>query len=269
LDAPGQQNQVEGAIGAVEQYRPEEIENRAEQREEQVTQRSCERLGTPVQSHERHRGESQQLEGDIKVEEVSADEHGVECPPDRQQQCPEHQRHARFRNARGGELRSREYPNPTDQQRGGHDHHRGEPIRTQCHAERRIPAADRILQYIAGAPDGDGDRDCDGEPGRHHDDDDALGVPPTQRQQEKHPGDRQDDRQNEEKAPRRCRIHHKGRLFIRWPGRLPGLLEKSQQQRHRQRRCRESDDKAGNDQRLRYRIATKPGRCTPVGDDPK
>ena len=71
------------------------------QREEQVAKRRLQRLGAAVQTHQRHRGEGQQLERDVKGEEIAAQEDRVQRAPDRQQQDPEHEGRARLLDARG------------------------------------------------------------------------------------------------------------------------------------------------------------------------
>jgi hypothetical protein len=83
------------------------------------------------------------------------------------------------------------------------------------------------------APDASSDRRRDGEPDRHQKEGDALRVPAAECQRKKHTHDGQDDCQNEEEPASRCGVRHYGWLSIRPQGRLPSLLEKPQQQRHR------------------------------------
>ena len=68
----GQQHDVERAVGAVEQGRADQIEDRAKQREDQIAQRSRERLRAAIQADQRHRGERQQLQRDVQREEITA-----------------------------------------------------------------------------------------------------------------------------------------------------------------------------------------------------
>ena len=69
------------AVGSVEQRRAEEIEHRAREREEEIAQRGVERLGATLEGHERHRGEGQELERDIEIEQVVAEEDGIKRSP--------------------------------------------------------------------------------------------------------------------------------------------------------------------------------------------
>ena len=141
---PASSDDVERAIGAVEQRRAEQIEHRAEQREEQVAQRGRQRLGAAVEADQRHRGEGQQLQRDVEIEQIAAEEDGVQRAPDRQQQRPEHERRARLARARAAaEVGAREQPDRADHERGGHQHHGRQAVGAQRDAERRRPAAQR------------------------------------------------------------------------------------------------------------------------------
>ena len=71
--ALGQQSNVERAVGAVEQRRPQQIEHRAEQREQQIAQRRPDGLRATLQADERHGGKGQQLQRDVEVEKVAAE----------------------------------------------------------------------------------------------------------------------------------------------------------------------------------------------------
>ncbi len=58
-DSGGQQEDVERAVGGVQQRGPEQIECGAKQREEQIAQCGGEGLGATVQADQRHRRKSQ------------------------------------------------------------------------------------------------------------------------------------------------------------------------------------------------------------------
>ena len=88
-------------------------------------------------------------------------------------------------------------------------HRRRQAVRPQRDAERRRPAADDVLQRVAGAPDGGGDRNRDGEPERHQHNGDALRMPPAEQQRQQHARDRQHDRQNEQKSRLAVRRHQR------------------------------------------------------------
>lgn len=81
-----------------------------------------------------------------------------------------------------------------------------------------------LSHHSVSAPNGNSYCDCDGEPGRHQSERDALRVPPAECQRKKRTHDGQDDRQNEEEPAGRCGIHHQGWLSIRPQGRPPDLL---------------------------------------------
>ena len=65
MNPAGEQHDVERCIAAVEQRRSDQIENRAEQGEEQVSQRGLQRLRAAVETDQRYRGEGEELERDV------------------------------------------------------------------------------------------------------------------------------------------------------------------------------------------------------------
>ena len=65
MNPAGEQHDVERCIAAVEQGRSDQVENRAEQGEEQVSQRGLQRLRPAVETDQRHRGEGEELERDV------------------------------------------------------------------------------------------------------------------------------------------------------------------------------------------------------------
>jgi len=83
MDAVRQEDNIEGAISTVKQSGANEIEDRAEKREEKIPQRRLERLGTTVQANQRHRGEGHQFERDIQGEKIAAEKDGIQRTPDR------------------------------------------------------------------------------------------------------------------------------------------------------------------------------------------
>ena len=94
------QRNVERAERSVHQPDAEQVEGRAEQRENEVAQGRRQRLRPPVEADERHGGEGQKLQPDIEVEEIAAQEQEVEPRRDRLQQDPEGIRRARLGLAR-------------------------------------------------------------------------------------------------------------------------------------------------------------------------
>ena len=206
MDPRRQERDVERAIGAVDQRRAEQIEDRAEESKKEVAQGRRQSLGAAVERYQRHRGEGKQLERDIEVEQIVAEKDRVQRSPHRRQQRPEDEGSARLRAARGGELSAGKEPDAAHQHRRGDDHCRGQPIGAQCYAERRRPAADHVLQRSSCPPHRDRDGEREGEPGRHQRYGDALCAPPAKRQRQQHRGDRQHDRRHEQKSAG-CRVH--------------------------------------------------------------
>ena len=95
-DPVRQQDDVERAVSAVEQCGADQVEHRAEQREQQVAESGRERLGPAVQADQRHRGEGQQLERDVQREEIPGQEDRVQGAGNREQQDPERERRSRL-----------------------------------------------------------------------------------------------------------------------------------------------------------------------------
>ena len=91
---PGQEGDIQGPIGSIEQRHTEEIEHRAREREEEIAQSGSERFGPTIETHERNCSERQELERDIEIEQVVAEEHGIKRSPHRKQKRPEHKRSA-------------------------------------------------------------------------------------------------------------------------------------------------------------------------------
>ena len=153
LHAPGQEHDVEGPIGPVEQHGAEQIEHRAEQGEDQIAQGRAQGLGAPVQRDQGDGRKGEELEGDIEGEQVAREEHQVQRAPDGEQQGPEHQRPARLAHPRrGGEVRPRIDRDAQHHQGRHREHRQGEGIGPQGHAQRRGPAAQQIDQPRAGLP---------------------------------------------------------------------------------------------------------------------
>ena len=65
MNPAGQQDDVERCIAAVEQGRSDQVENRAEQGEEQVSQRGLQCLRPAIETDQRYRGEGEELERDV------------------------------------------------------------------------------------------------------------------------------------------------------------------------------------------------------------
>ncbi|MHC2661037.1 hypothetical protein [Bradyrhizobium diazoefficiens] len=127
----------------IEERRAQQIEHGAEQCEEQIAYRRAQGLRTAIQRDQRHRGECQQFQGNIKREEVSTDKDCVQRGPDRQQQDPEHEWRARLRRCHG------EFSTGIDGDCGDHDcgrrkHHGRQSVRAQRHPQRRRPGAEQV-----------------------------------------------------------------------------------------------------------------------------
>src|SRR5215475_461296 len=73
-DLARQEHDIERAVATVEERAPEQIEHGAEQREEEIAERGGERLRAAVQAHQRHRSKGEELQRDVEIEEIVADE---------------------------------------------------------------------------------------------------------------------------------------------------------------------------------------------------
>ena len=153
------------------------------------------------------------------------------------------------------------------------DHHRHrDPIGAQRNSERRRPATDDVNQWLAASPqDGENGR-RNTKAGRQKNQGDAFDITSAKNQRQQNACDWQYDRQNEQKSVRRSHIeiplHSASGLSLlcvdcrvrrspAWRGRLP---RKAAEQRDGHCGGREGNDNAGDDQRLRHRIAAK-SRC--------
>ena len=88
-NALGKQDDVERPVGPVEQRGAEQIEDGAEQSEHEIAQRRDQRLRLSAQADQRDRGEGQQFQRDIEIEQVAADEKDGQGRPDRLKHDPE------------------------------------------------------------------------------------------------------------------------------------------------------------------------------------
>ena len=198
-DRRGQQRDVERAVSAIEQPGAEQIEHRAEQREQQITQGGSEGLGSPVKTNQRHAGEGQDFERDEQIEEIAADEDHVQSRPEPQQEHPEHERRARLGAIRRrAEALARKNPRGWHDQRRRHQHHCGESVRPQDNPERRRPSADIVDERLAGLPDVSRDRERDDQLERHQAKRDALWIASAERERSQDARAGQQDREHEQ-----------------------------------------------------------------------
>jgi len=204
-DAFGQQRDIEGAVGTVEQDGAEHIQHRAEQGEQQVAQRGLQGFGAAFETDQGHPGEGQEFERDIQRKQIAGQEYRVERPPDRQQQRPEHERRTHLMPVlRHLEIavRKQRYSQQNHRRRQQHDHRQA--VGAQGNAERRRPATQQIDQRVAGLHQFDANCDGQCESGRNCQHDHPPGVAPTQGQRGENTGERQDKRQDEQETTR-CR----------------------------------------------------------------
>ncbi len=133
----GKERDVERAIGAVEQGHAEQIEHRAEQREQEIAQGRSQSLGTSVQRNQRNRGEGEKLEANIEIEQIAAQKDEAQRRLNALQQRPEDERRALF----GQFWRGRE-AGPGVERGGGrdefrcHEHDGGKSIGSERDPER-------------------------------------------------------------------------------------------------------------------------------------
>ncbi len=127
---------VERAIGAVEQRDSEQIEHRAEQREQEIAQRRGDRLGAPVETNQRNGGEGEKLEPDVEIEQVPAQEEQARPRLDALQQGPKDQRRALFLIARRRKIAPRVQRGGRRDQSRRHEHHCRESVGPERYAER-------------------------------------------------------------------------------------------------------------------------------------
>ena len=97
----GKERDVERAIGAIEQGHAEQIEHRAEQREQEIAQGRSQSLGTSVQRNQRNRGEGEKLEANIEIEQIAAQKDEAQRRLNALQQRPEDERRALFGRSGG------------------------------------------------------------------------------------------------------------------------------------------------------------------------
>jgi len=218
LNALGEQGDVEGAVGAVQQYRAQHVEHRAEQREEQVAERRLQGLRAPIEAHQRHAGEGQKFERNVQCEpqkfernvqceQVAGKKHGVECPPDRQQQCPEHERGTRLGDAgRRLEIGTGEECDRQKNDRRRQQHDRRQAIGAQRDAQRRRPATQQIDLRLPGVHQLDDNRHGEYQPERNRQKRYAPGIAPTKDQRSENTKQRHDERQDEQETARRRRF---------------------------------------------------------------
>ncbi len=246
-DPLGQQLDVQRAVRAVHQHDAEEIEDRAEQRVQQVAERGAQCLGLAVERNERDGSESQELERDVQREEIAAHEHEVQRAPDGEQERPEDERRPCLPHPGGrAEIGARVHADPEDHHRDRGDHDERQAVRAQRDAERRRPAAEEIGQRLARLHHRRGDRDRDAGAREDRDRRDPLRVASAERERGEHADERHHHRQHEQEPARRRR-HLERRLRIAGsvrPGRrrrIGGqrdrvrLVGKAEQQRDRER----------------------------------
>ena len=185
---------VERSVTAVEQGDAQQIEDRADNREQQIAQRRLERFGTAIEAHQRNGGERQQLHCDIQREEVAADADEVHRTAHAEQQRPEDERRSRFDDAGGRqEVRAGVHRNRTGDCGRRHHHRRREPIGAQRDAEWRGPAADDIGQRLSALPEADDHHERDDEIERQDQHRQALDVAPAKQQRQQNARHRQHD----------------------------------------------------------------------------
>ena len=144
-DPLGQQDDIERAVGAVEQRRADQIEHRAKQREDQIAQRGRKGLRAAIQADQRHRSERQQLQRNVQVKR---------SPPRKTVFNAPQIARSKIQNANGrrastdpaGVRKSARAKSPTAQITTAVitiiDHRK--PIRAQRHTQRRRPPAEQI-----------------------------------------------------------------------------------------------------------------------------
>ena len=197
---------VERAIGSVEQGDAEQIEHRAEQREQEIAQRGGHRLRTSVERNQRNRGEGEKLEPDIEIEQIAAQKDEAQRRLDALQQSPEDERRALLRQF----LRRREIGPGVE--RGGrrdqsrrHEHDGGKSIGSERDAERRRITGERVDERLSRAPDETCDRDGDSEFDRHEAERNPFRPPPADEKRQQHAESGQEDRQRQQASARRRR----------------------------------------------------------------
>ena len=262
---------------------PEQIEDRAEQREQQVAQCRRQRLGAAVEADQRHRGKCQQFEGDIKIEQIARRERPRSSLPKRASSNVQKTSGARAsgfpaaseialgRTARWRDISSAavtiiaaENPSARNATPSGGC----QPPTTYCNTSGRARRRRRSATATA-SPTGITDQR------------DTLGIAPAEEQRQQQPATGKTIARTSRNPPAVVPTDRTAGIGIsrvfgperaaagRHAACIAWLRKSRSSKRHRQRRRRKGDDDAGDDQRLRHRIAAEPGRGTSAGDDPE
>src|SRR5271165_1179212 len=204
--ALSEEHYVERPIGAVEQRGAEQIEDGAEEGEQKVAERRDQRLWLSRQADQRDRGEGQQFQRDIEIEQISANEKNGQRRPNRLNEDPERQRRARFRHVLGrGETGASVKRRGGDHQGRRHQHDARNAVGPERDAERGRKSGDVIDERRSGAPNQNGDGDGGGEPDRREAERDAFGEPSAEHERQQNPGGGQQDREHQQRSARRPR----------------------------------------------------------------
>ena len=224
-----------------------------------------------AEADQRYARERQEFQRDVQREEIPAHEHQVQRAPHGEQQQPEHQRRTALRTPGGVPKSARAYtPMPPITTAMA-----SSMITAAVGAQRNAPAAApsrpgcrpryRRLHQCVG--DGDGDNETGREDHERH----LLGPAAAEDHAGQHPINGTSTANTSSNPPgtsrpwveRNAASMHPGiglRLGWRIRGKRDrtGFVEQSQHQRDGERGGREGDDDAGDQQRLRHRVATHP-----------
>ncbi len=125
----------------IEQGHAQEVEEGAGQADQQIAHGRRQGIGVTGQRHQGHRGQAQQFQGDVEIENIRRQEEDVQGGPEKTPQRPEGGRLFPAKVGTGVDADSQAH-------HGGHcQHQEAQSIGLEIDAKGCLPAAQRMAQY--------------------------------------------------------------------------------------------------------------------------